>query len=176
MLITIERYLTEGKLADALREIVGDMWVGRQILLPGSRCKWDMAFKQDERLVLVEYDGDDHYRDSLKIKSDLEKDRLAHHRQARVVHMPYWVQLDDTTLQYYFGLSADVRGDFPHGFITTKLFPASFCELGIDRFRDELQALPSQVRVDVIQSLRERIAEHGLDYVLPSSLRYLLET
>ena len=26
----------------------------------------------------------------------------------------------------------------PHGFITTKLFPASFCELGVGRFQAEL--------------------------------------
>lgn len=28
----------------------------------------------------------------------------------------------------------------------------------------------------MIESLREQIAEHGLDYVFPSSLRYLFET
>jgi hypothetical protein len=62
---------------------------------------------------------------------------------------------------------------FPHGFITTKLFPASFCELGIERFKSDLYALPAQVRGTVIKSLRERVAEYGLEYVLPSTLREL---
>src|ERR1035438_355061 len=44
------------------------------------------------------------------------------------------------------GLEAEIDQSFPHGFITTKLFPASFCELGIERFRAELLALPGSVR------------------------------
>ena len=59
----------------------------------------------------------------------------------RVVRVPYWVQLDRTTLGHYFGLSAEIEQRFPHGFITTKLFPASYCELGVERFRRELEAL-----------------------------------
>jgi len=50
-----------------------------------------MAFNQNGALVLVEYDGDDHYRDSLKIKADREKDRIAQEKGMRVVRVPYWV-------------------------------------------------------------------------------------
>jgi hypothetical protein len=172
--IIIQGYLTEKKLATALQQIVGNFWVGGQVMLPGSPRRWDMAFKQHGSLVLVEYDGDDHYRDSLKIKADRERDLLAHKSQMRVVRVPYWIQLDNITAQYYFGISADICQSFPHGFITTKLFPASFCELGIERFTQDLQALPSQVRGAVIQSLRDRVEEYGSEYVLPSTLRYLL--
>ena len=45
------------------------------------------------------------------------------------MRFPYWVQLDSTTLWHYFGLEAEIEQSFPHGFITTKLFPASFCVL-----------------------------------------------
>ena len=64
--------------------------------------------------------------------------------------------------------------DFPHGFITTKLFPASYCEMGVPRFRSELQSLPTSVSDAVIDSLRERAEEHGIEYVLPSALRNLV--
>jgi hypothetical protein len=171
--ITIEGYLTEIKLASALEQLVGDSWAGCQVPLPGSRRKWDMAFNQDGSLVPVEYDGDSHYRDSLKIKADREKDRVAQENRMRVVRVPYSVQLDNITLQHYFGISAQIRQSFPHGVISTKLFPASFCELGIERFKHDLHALPSPVRDAVIQSLRERIGEYGLEYVLPSSLSTL---
>lgn len=174
VLITIEGYLTETKLATALQQIVGDLWRGGQVLLPGSRRRWDMAFSQNGSLVLVEFDGDAHYRDSLKIKVDREKDRIAEENRMRVVRVPYWVQLDDVTVQHYFLMSAEIRQTFPHGFISTKLFPASFCELGIERFKHDLQALPSPVRDDVIRSLRERSEENGLEYVLPSQLRELV--
>jgi hypothetical protein len=171
--IIIEGYLTETKLATALRELVGNLWVGGQVQLPGSRRTWDMAFRQNGSLVLAEYDGDDHYRDSLKIKSDRERDRLAQESGIRVVRVPYWVQLDSVTVQYYFGISAEIRQNFPHGFITTKLFPASFCELGVERFKHDLQALPPQVRSAVIRSLRERVEQYGMEYVLPSTLTEL---
>jgi hypothetical protein len=72
------------------------------------------------------------------------------------------------------GLEAEIDQSFPHGFITTKLFPASFCELGIERFRAELLALPGSVRDAVISSLRQRVAEHGLQYVLPKSLAAII--
>ena len=135
-----------------------------------------MAFLQDGTTVLVEYDGDDHYRDSLKIKADRAKDRWAQDSGMRVLRVPYWVQLDRTTLEHYFGLSAEIEQSFPHGFITTKLFTATFCELGVERFRCELEGLPPAVKVAIIQSLRDRIRTFGLECVLPTALRDLTGT
>jgi hypothetical protein len=172
--IEIEGYLTEAKLATALQQMVGDLWVGVQVLLPRSRRRWDMAFKKGRSLVLVEFDGDEHYPDSLKVKVDREKDQLARENQMSVVHIPYWVQLDNITVQHYFGLSAAIRQTFRHGFITTKLFPASFCELGVERFTRELNTLPARVRTAVIESLQEQVKKYGLEYVLPSSLGELV--
>ena len=88
----------------------------------------------------------------------------------RVVRFPYWIQLDNTTLEHFFGLEAQIEQSFPHGFITTKLFPALFCELGIERFRAELLSIPATVREAVVSSLLDRIAEHGVEYVLPRVL------
>jgi hypothetical protein len=56
------------------------------------------------------------------------------------------------------------------GTTTTKLFPASFCELGIKRFQAELLRLPESVREAVIASLQKRVEEHGIAYVVPGSL------
>lgn len=123
----------------------------------------------------VEFDGDEHYRHSLKIKADREKDSVASAGGYRVVRFPYWVQLTTKTLQHYFGLEAKVVQDFPHGFITTKHFPASYCELGIERFTRELEALPKMVREAVVELLRAPVAEHGIEYVLPRELRQLVE-
>ena len=60
------------------------------------------------------------------------------------MRFPYWVQLDNFTLKHYFDLDAKIEQSFPHGFITTKLFPASFCELGIKRFRAEIDGAAGQ--------------------------------
>lgn len=66
MTITIKGYLTEAKLAAALQQVVGESWVGRQVVLPLSGHKWDMAYRREGAMVLVEYDGDHHYRDSMR--------------------------------------------------------------------------------------------------------------
>lgn len=97
--------------------------------LPGSRRRFDMAFFDNNTTVFVEYDGDEHDRDSMKIKADREKDRLAADNGVRLIRVPYWVQLDQTMARHWFSLEAEIEQSFQHGFITTKLFPASFCEL-----------------------------------------------
>jgi hypothetical protein len=174
MKVVITGYLTEPKLAAALHEILGSRWGGSQFQLPDSRRRWDMWFTDDGGRVVVEYDGDEHYRNTLKVKTDKEKDAAAEAHGLRIVRIPYWVQMDTLTLKHYLGLDAAIEQDFPHGFITTKIFPASFCELGIERFRHELTALPEPVRAAVIQSLRDRVQDHGAEYVLPSGMRSLV--
>lgn len=170
--ITITGYLVQAKLEQALQEIVGsNNWRGREVRLPTGRRRWDMSYEINGVITVVEFDGDEHYRHTLKIKTDKEKDAVAHEHGFRVVRFPYWVQLTSETLTHYFGLAANISQDFPHGFITTKVFPASFCELGIARFKQELNSLPPQVKNSVMDSLQSRAIEHGIEYVLPTSLR-----
>lgn len=73
-------------------------------------------------------------------------------------------------MRHHFEIEAEIEQSFPHGFITTKLFPASFGELGIERFRAGLFSLPAPVRDTVIDSLRYRIRQHGVEFVLATSL------
>jgi hypothetical protein len=173
--IAIDGYLVQSKLEQALQSIVGAAnWQGREVRLPVGRRRWDMTYQINGQITAVEFDGDEHYRHTLKIKADEEKDKVAREHGYWVVRFPYWVQLTTETLAHYFGLSADVRQDFPHGFITTKIFPASFCELGLLRFERELYSLPMPVRNAVLASLRDRVAEHGVLYVMPKRLQNAL--
>ena len=175
--VRIEGYLVQAKLEDALAAIVGAVaWRGKEIqVASGRRHRWDMVYEGAMGNVAVEFDGDEHYRHTLKIKIDREKDDLARIGGYRVVRIPYWVQLTSETLKHYFGLDADIIQDFPHGFITTKVFPASYCEMGIARFKREIDALPTSVRLAVKTSLCDRSKEHGLEYVLPDQLAGLLD-
>jgi hypothetical protein len=130
-----------------------------------------MWFLSGDRTVVVEYDGDEHYRNTLKIKADNEKDAAAREQGFTVVRVPYWVQLDGVMLKHWFGIDADIEQVFPHGFISTKIFPASFCAMGLVRFERELSSLPEPVRAAVIKSLRDRAEEHGVEYVVPDCIR-----
>lgn len=166
--IAVEGYLTEQKLAEALKQIVGEAWGGSQLTVPGSKRRWDMWFRDRDSSVIVEFDGDEHYRNTLKIKADNEKDAAACEHGFKIVRVPYWVQLDTITLKHWFGIDVLIEQDFPHGFIVTKIFPASFCAMGIARFERELASLPEAVRGAVMKSLRDRAEEHGVEYVVPA--------
>ena len=52
-------------------------WLGGELKLPNLEQGWEIAFKYGEQIFVVEYDDDKHYRNTLTIKSDLEKDRIA---------------------------------------------------------------------------------------------------
>lgn len=173
--INISGYLTEDKLASVLQVLLGPRWLGRQSKSGKGKSTWDMAYVVDGVITAVEYDGDDHYCNTLKIKADREKTAFASANGIRLIRIPFWVQLTTSTLAHYFQMHADVVQTFPHGFITTKCFPASFCELGVERFRGELAALPSAVRAAVIESLKDRVIDYGTEYVVPSSLLSLVE-
>jgi hypothetical protein len=166
--VHIKGYLTEAKLAAALKQIVGSRWSGVELRVADTKRRWDMGFVNGDRRVVVEYDGDEQYRNTMKIKADREKDAVATAEGIQVVRVPYWVQLDRLTLRHYFNFDAEIEQNFPHGFVTTEIFPASFCPLGLERFERELARLPVVVRDAVVRSLQDRAAKHGAEYVLPS--------
>jgi hypothetical protein len=118
--ITIEGYLTESKLSKALQQLLPDRWLGDQVAVPNRRLRWDMSYQSEGPITVVEYDGDEHYRHSIKIKADRAKDEVARAQGYRVVRFPYWIQLDNLTLQHYFGLEADIKQSFPHGFVGSR--------------------------------------------------------
>jgi len=135
MVIAISGYLTQAKLAEALQQLVPDGWLGTEVAIPGTRHRWDMGYQRNGRITVVEYDGDEHYRHSIKIKSDRAKDEAALYSGYGVVRFPYWVQLDSTTLHHYFALEGEIQQSFPHGFITTKLFRHRSASLGSNASR-----------------------------------------
>lgn len=175
MRIQVEGYLVQKKLEEAIRTVTKSGWRGREVNVPGTRYRWDMMYELNGTSIAVEFDGDEHYRDTRKIRVDREKDKIAEQEGYSVVRFPYWVQLTTQTLQFYFGLDAEIIQDFQHGFISIKArLPASFCELGVSRFKTELDRLPQNIRGDVLNSLRKWSEEYGIEYVMPSCIVDLL--
>ena len=169
--VEIEGFLLQRKLESALRQIVGDDWSGAEVKVESTRYRWDMAYTSSGQTVVVEFDGDEHYRDTRKIRVDRIKDQIAHENGYVVVRFPYWIQLTTETLRHYFGLKANVIQDFPHGFIDRRAkLPASFCELGVNRFKTEMASMPDEVRNSVLDSLSEWCTEYEKYYVVPSEL------
>ena len=148
-IVKYEGYLTQQKLSALLREALKDkydLFMEERKVAGKPRCRWDMYMTfSNGREIAVEFDGDQHYRDTLVMKLDLEKDDLADEAGIEVVRIPYWVQLTDDTAKHYFDDLFDgihIEQDYPHGFIKSKIFPASYCAMGVERFLDELFNLP----------------------------------
>jgi hypothetical protein len=168
--LSIDGYLTQEKLALALKSVIDPSdWIGTETpVIKGRRFRWDMQAKIGGEVVAVEFDGHSHYCDSMRIKVDHEKEHIAASVGCRVIRIPYWVQLTTQTVAHYFGIEAAIEQDFPHGFISSNIvFPASYCGLGLQKFRSELTSLPAEVRIQVAKSLSVRCAEHGSEYVMP---------
>lgn len=174
-MITITGALNQDKLADTLSKVAGKHWCGKEVQLRGTPRTWDMAFYTDEGITLVEYDGGHHYCNPMRSRIDRAKDRLAERHNYQIIHFPYWLQLDTFTLSHFFHLDAEIKKGIPHGFITTRVFPADFCESGLKRFLRELHELPRPVGDAVARSLRDRTEEYGVDRVLPEELRYFAD-
>jgi hypothetical protein len=87
-----------------------------QVSAPGTPQRWDIACRLGGFTTMVEYDVDEHYRHSIKIKGDRTKDQLARATGFRVIRFPYWIQLDSLALQHFFGMTAKIEQSFPHGF------------------------------------------------------------
>ena len=183
--VKYEGYLTQQKLASLLKEALKDKYtsfIEEQKVAGKPRCRWDiyMTFP-DGREIAVEFDGDQHYRDTLVMKLDLEKDDLADEAGIEVVRIPYWVQLTDETAKHYFGDLFDgihIEQDYPHGFIKSKVFPASYCAMGVERFMAELHDLPYDIFVEILMNLFDHAFEkaYAPEFVIPGAMAYLLNT
>ena len=177
--VKYEGYLTQQKLSALLREALKDKYAAfmeEQKVAGKPRCRWDiyMTFP-DGREIAVEFDGDQHYRDTLVMKLDLEKEDLADEAGIEVVRIPYWVQLTDDTAKHYFGdifNGIHIEQDYPHGFIKSKVFPASYCALGVERFMAELHDLPEKEFVEVVTNLFDHAFDtaYAPEFVVPGAM------
>ncbi|MDG7001423.1 MAG: hypothetical protein JRN15_20185 [Nitrososphaerota archaeon] len=182
-IVKYEGYLTQQKLSALLREALKDkydLFMEERKVAGKPRCRWDMYMTfSNGREIAVEFDGDQHYRDTLVMKLDLEKEDLADEAGIEVVRIPYWVQLTDETAKHYFGDLFDgihIEQDYPHGFIKSKVFPASYCALGVERFMAELHDLPEKEFVEVVTNLFDRAFDtaYAPEFVVPGVMADLL--
>lgn len=175
--VSYDGWLNEQKLVDTLTVIVGHLngqllpcgfretakkyKLGTQIKLPGSRSKYDFGFSYNNKKYLVEFDGNyqgvGHYNNAENCFKDDQKNELAISNGYEIIRVPFWLQLDNDTFELLFGFKANckIENNFPHGFITnSSLNPASFCELGMVRFKNEFDILLEDIKFDILVSLR----------------------
>ncbi len=166
-------YLTEELLGTILRTIP-DATVEGQWALPNTRFKYDYKVTTKDYTYFVEFDGYGHFTCPKTITRDSHKDEMLldfiHSLEPineedtdacsydeyisdkyKIIRIPYFVQLDDTMLEYYFeGTDITVGYKYPHGFIDSNAkTPDYFCYQGILKYKSVLNSLPKWVREDI---------------------------
>lgn len=166
-------YLTQDKLEKVIRD-TADEFMGREVLASGRR-RWDCVARFDQKIFVIEFDGERHYREPSAILSDEAKDAEANVRGWSSVRIPYWVQLDSVMFRHWFNVDADIAMDYPHGFIDPHAaLPASFCEMGQKKFADQINMLPSGVVSEIFSSLKNKCATMDPRLVIFDSLKNVL--
>jgi hypothetical protein len=167
-------YLDERSLGRFLRERLDSETIANA-LIPSTPRRFRPDYRSERHRVVVEFDGDEHYRRALHVIQDAERDDLVAALGYRVIRIPYFVQLTTVTINQLFGALVANQfpfKEFPHGFIArTVIFPADFCELGIERFQRDLDRFAS-IKVDILTSLQKAATDRG-DWrlVYPPKLR-----
>lgn len=168
-------YLTEVGLSLVLKEVFPSETFIHDKIVPLSNSKKRPDYFCDKLRLVVEFDGDQHYRSVKKIKSELIKDQIFQNIGYNVVRIPYFVQISSLIIDKLFNRRINYNQIYPHGFIDKRvIMPCDFCELGIKKFERDLERF-NYIKKEIIQSLINKVDELGdKELVVPSSLDYLL--
>lgn len=179
--MTIE-YLTESRLLEfCQKNLRHSGTIIHNSIVANSGIKNRPDIQIPDLKMIVEFDGYRHFNDMVTILNDTKKDSRYKEMGYKIVRIPYFVQLDLTTIDFYFnsknftGSASDYSNSYPHGFHDPKcLLPADFNYSGITIFQRILQKLPDKVSRAIIDSIEEKVELLGIERVLPEPLFYLV--
>lgn len=142
----------------------------------------------EELNMIIEFDGESwqgggHFTDPNVCLKDQYNTSILKHMGYNVIRIPYYVQLDKCAIKHYFGLDYDdelYKTCSDHGFLYPDCkTPGYFCELGLDRFYNDLITLPIEISLTIINSLMmrflynlESFSDSIIDdrYIIPTNL------
>lgn len=149
-------YLTEKKLGEIFSEILPNKQFIHDKTVPNSNCKMRPDYRFEDLKLIVEFDGNRHYQQVEVILKDEQKDNIYKKLGYRIVRIPYFIQMTNKLLQGLFNQEFVYTQVYPHGFIDDNvILPATFCELGIKRFLNDLENF-ANYREDIILSLQKK--------------------
>lgn len=149
-----------------------------------------------ELKLAIEVDGDsitfrDHFSKEYIAEHDLERDMFYRNLGYTVIAIPFYVQLDEDMVFYYFEkYKPQNKGKLyeaaaMHGFMHSQAtLPIDFCQLGRERFEKDMKELPLNVRKYIVKTLKERVQllrkqgkndKEAINAVIPNELQYILD-
>lgn len=168
-------YLTEKSLGEFLKKIFPKHEFIRDRVVPNSDIQKRPDYRNDKLMLIIEFDGYGHYSNPDNILTDGYKDGVYTDMGYSIVRIPYFIQMTKNIVKLLFNKNINIEQVYPHGFIDrSAMLPAYFCELGIRRFKKDLDKFEI-VKGDIISSLNTKYDEYvNINYVLPPSLHNLL--
>ncbi len=164
MNIHYEGYLIEKKLGLVLDQVSQGLGVviKRQYRVGNQRCDFALLDSEEKLLLVYEFDGPSHYQSSNTFDLDRRKDELVKELGGVMIRVPYFVQLKDEVLEYFFpALNLTSTVEYKHGFISKKApLPSSFTDQGLHFFCYQLEKMPRPVARAILKSLEDK----GFDY------------
>lgn len=141
--------LSEASLEDLIK-FVFDVEPRAQygVFVPGEgNCRVDYAFLMpNEQQVFVEFNGPTHYTNTSTILRDYALRSLCEDQNIRLVEIPYFVQMNDYSIEEYFGVAVlpmlegkTVVSALSSGFNDRPIvLPYDYCQLGVSRLMSDL--------------------------------------
>lgn len=169
-------WLDEENLYEDLKYIFGKDFI-RNKIVPKSNCKYRPDFRNDELMLIVQYDGPRHYTDSKVILKDDIEDTVYQNLNYKIVRVPYYIQIETKIIKLLFDINFEYELKYPHGFNEKNvILPANFCSLGLKRFERELDYFDI-VKENVIDTLLNKIEENNYnsEIVIPDEFIYIID-
>ena len=133
-------FLNEASLGIHLKTIFPDHDFIHNRKIPESNILNRPDYYCKKLQLVVEFDGYGHFTNPKTILADIKKDKVYSMMGIKIIRIPYFIQLDTETVEYFFNVNNWISSDtviHPHGFINPKaITPAYFCSLGIVRFNE----------------------------------------
>lgn len=140
-------YLTEKTLGEFLGKLfpnVNDFVHDKAIKESGIRNRPD--YVSQELMLIVEFDGYQHFNQAVRQKSDALKQKVYSEMGYKVIRIPYYVQLSTSMIKHYFDIDYEIEQQYPHGFISdVALRPEDFNLAGLIRLGHDLNTLPKDI-------------------------------
>lgn len=161
-------YLTELRVGDYLRLLFPNVeWIHDK-KIPNIQAQFRPDYRSEELKLVVEFDGYHHYTRASIILADQNKNRVLTALGYKVIRIPYFMQMSPATVKYWFNIDVTFDQQYKHGFIDWRAeLPASFCELGIAKFTNQLLALHNSQDTNISQ-----ITNEILDSLLIKSVKF----
>jgi len=178
--VSYEGYLTEDKLF-AIVDFLSGGRAKRQATIGSCAHKFDIVVETEGGKVAFEYDGHHHYLEIRNCVQDRQIDEYCSIWRIKLHRIPYWLQANNDTSFFFAdlvpeGWTLKFNTDFPHGFVTTRYFPARFCGAGIERFDFELKSLPEDLSASVRASLAAHVAKgKATSLIIPPGCEHFLK-